>query len=381
MKIRIHETLDDIPAADWNRLVGDDPFLRHEFLAALEHSGSASADNGWRAQHISCRDDNGHLIGALPQYLKSHSFGEYVFDWAWADAWQRAGLHYYPKLVSAVPFSPVPGQRLLIDLQAQCATVVSALQTACIELAHNLRVSSAHCLFPLEQEVDTWTRQGFLPRKDCQYHWHNRADHPDFEAWLATFTAEKRKKVHRERRRTREAGIRFSFLGGTELDPSLLDTVYRFYSATYFKRGRTPYLTYAFFSEIARTLPNALLVIMAWQDHVPVAAAICFRNRNTLFGRHWGCGPEFDSLHFETCYYQGIEYCLANGLTNFNPGTQGEHKLARGFEPVATWSAHWVADSRFREAVADFLRRETMMVDNYIQEATQHLPYHRHTAI
>lgn len=376
VKIRVHQSIDDIKAGEWNRLAGDDPFLRHEFLAALEHSGSACTASGWRPQHLTCTDHAGRLIGALPLYLKSHSFGEYVFDWAWADAWQRTGLPYYPKLVCAVPFSPVPGQRLLIDAQTGRSPISEALLATCTELAETLHASSIHCLFPLEQELNEWTGRGFMLRKDCQYHWHNHG-YEGFDAWLATFTAEKRKKVHRERRRIREAGIDFAFLSGSTLDAALLDTVYAFYADTYLKRGRTPYLTRAFFSEVARTLPDCLMIIVARHGNTPVAAAICFKNSHTLFGRHWGCGPEFHSLHFETCYYQGMEYCLANGLATFNPGTQGEHKLARGFEPVPTRSAHWIADPRFRHAIADFLERETPMVDAYIDAAKQHLPFHR----
>lgn len=375
MKVRVHQTIDEINAGEWNRLAGDDPFLQHEFLAALEHSGSTCATSGWQPQHLTCTDASGRLIGALPLYLKSHSFGEYVFDWAWADAWQRAGLPYYPKLTSAIPFSPVSGRRLLIDAAAESTVISHALITNGIELADSLQASSLHCLFPREPELQNWIQHGFLLRKDCQYHWHNHG-HNDFETWLATFKAAKRKKVHRERRRIREAGIQFNFLSGGELDNSLLDAVYTFYADTYLKRGRTPYLTPAFFSEVARTMPAALTVIMAWYQREPVAAAICFRNQHTLFGRHWGCGPEFHSLHFETCYYQGIDYCLTNGLTSFNPGTQGEHKLARGFEPVASWSAHWIADPPFRQAVADFLKRETAMVDAYIDDAKRHLPFH-----
>ena len=374
MKVRVHQSIDDINAGEWNRLVGDDPFLRHEFLAALEHSGSASAASGWQPQHLTCSDDTGRIVGALPLYLKSHSYGEYVFDWAWADAWRRAGLQYYPKLTSAVPFSPVPGSRLLIDASCEPAATAHALVESSIELAERLQLSTVHCLFPRESELDAWAGSEFLLRKDCQYHWHNRG-HPDFESWLSTFTAEKRKKVRRERRRISEANIDFTFLSGLELDAPLLDTIYGFYADTYHKRGRTPYLTRMFFTEIARTLPDSLLIILATRHRDPVATAICFRNQETLFGRHWGCGPEFHSLHFETCYYRGIDYCLANGLRTFNPGTQGEHKLARGFEPTATWSTHWIADHRFREAVRDFLQRETAMTDAYIAEAREHLPF------
>lgn len=374
MKVRVHQSIDEINAGEWNRLAGDGPFMRHEFLAALEHSGSAAAASGWQARHLTCNNESGRLIGALPLYLKSHSYGEYVFDWAWADAWHRAGLQYYPKLTSAVPFSPVPGNRLLLESSGDPSATAHAMVEAVIELAKQLQVSTAHCLFPIESELETWTKGQFLLRKDYQYHWRN-TDHPDFESWLATFRAEKRKKVHRERRRIREAAIEFQYLSGHELDVKLLDIVYAFYADTYHKRGRTPYLTRTFFTEVARTLPDSLLIILATRHRDPVATAICFRNRHTLFGRHWGCGPEFHSLHFETCYYRGIDYCLANGLGTFNPGTQGEHKLARGFEPTPTWSAHWIADPRFREPVADYLRRETAMIDAYIDEARLHLPF------
>lgn len=379
VKVRVHHSIDDISASEWNALAGDDPFLRHEFLAALEHSCSACAASGWQPQHITCADGNGHLVGALPLYLKSHSFGEYVFDWAWADAWQRAGLRYYPKLTSAVPFSPVPGRRLLIDGSADHRAVADTLIKSSIEHATSLHASSVHCLFPLESGLSDWTGHDFLLRKDCQYHWHNRQC-ADFDAWLATFTAEKRKKVRRERRRVQEADITFTHLTGHQLDKNQLDTIYDFYADTYHKRGRSPYLNRLFFDEIAHTLPDSLVIITAMQHRNPVAAAICFRSRDTLYGRHWGCRTEFHSLHFETCYYQGIEYCIANNLTTFNPGTQGEHKLMRGFEPVATWSTHWIADPRFRQAVGNFLRRETAMIDAYIAEAAQHLPF-RHEAL
>ncbi|HET7921215.1 MAG TPA: peptidogalycan biosysnthesis protein, partial [Gammaproteobacteria bacterium] len=263
MRVTIHTSMDDLPATDWNGLAGDDPFLSHEFLAALEHCGSTTPETGWQPQHLACRDATGRLIGALPLYLKSHSYGEYVFDWSWAEAWQQAGLHYYPKLVSAVPFSPVPGQRLLIAPDVNREAVAKALLEASTELAQTTRASSIHSLFPVQNELPDWTRHGFLLRKDCQFHWHNHAKDHDFESWLARFTAHKRKKVHRERRRVREAGIRFRLLHGCDLDTQRLDTVHRFYAATYLKRGRSPYLNRQFFDEIARTLPENLLVILA----------------------------------------------------------------------------------------------------------------------
>jgi len=375
MRMQVHESVDDIDAVEWNRLAGGNPFLRHEFLAALEHSGSAAAATGWQALHLTCRDAAGGLAGALPLYLKSHSYGEFVFDWAWADAYQRHGLRYYPKIVSAVPFSPVPGPRLLVSPAADRAAVGKALTDKALELARELGASSLHCLFPGEEELPAWTRAGFLTRRDCQFHWHDRG-YRDFEHFLAGFTADKRKKVHRERRRIAEAGISLRALGGAELDERLMDALYRFYAATYAKRGRRSYLTRAFFDELRRTLPESLLVIFAFHAGEPVAAAICLRGADTLYGRHWGSEQEFHSLHFEACYYQGIEYCIRNGLKHFNPGTQGEHKISRGFEPVYTYSTHWLARPEFHAAIDEYLRREQHQVSAYFRETEARLPFH-----
>lgn len=374
MRLEVHASIDAIPAADWNRLAGEQPFVRHEFLAALEHSGCVSVQTGWQPLHLACYDDAGGLAGALPLYLKSHSFGEYVFDWAWAEAWQRAGQRYYPKLVSAVPFSPVPGARLLATPGPERPAVLQALLQGLRELAIERRASSAHCLFPEEPELATWTAQGFLLRQDCQFRWHNRG-YRDFEAYLAALTAERRKKIRRERRRVHEAGICLHTARGDELDEPLLDALFGCYAATYAKRGRHPYLNRAFFAEIARTLPQALVVVFVRYRVAPVAAAIFFRDAHALYGRHWGCLREFHSLHFEACYYQGIEYCLREGLRRFHPGAQGEYKLLRGFEPVPVWSCHWLADAALRATVADFLRRETVMMEDYRREAGRHLPF------
>ncbi|MGB9430316.1 MAG: GNAT family N-acetyltransferase [Gammaproteobacteria bacterium] len=374
MCIQIHDSIDSIPAAGWNRLAGGNPFLRHEFLAALEHSGCVGAGTGWQPQHLTCADGSGKLVGALPLYFKSHSFGEYVFDWVWAEAYQLAGLQYYPKLVSAIPFSPVTGSRLLLHAGTENHAIAKMLIDKTIALAAEQQASSVHCLFPDGDETRLWADAGFMLRKDCQFHWHNR-DYRDFDDYLGTLSAEKRKKLKRERRRVLEAGIHHEIYAGRDLNDELLDALYRFYSATYSKRGRPAYLSRAFFSEISRTLANSLIVIFAYKGKQPVAAAICFRDADTLYGRHWGCAEEFHSLHFETCYYQGIEYCIREGLRHFNPGTQGEHKLARGFEPTVTCSLHWIAEPSFRKPIADFLHRETRLVDAYMQEAGKHLPF------
>lgn len=375
MQVQVQQHIDDINPADWNRLAGDDPFLHHEFLAALEHSGSADANSGWQAQHLTYRDGSGRLTGALPLYLKSHSYGEFVFDWAWADAYQRHGHSYYPKLVSAVPFSPVPGARLLMAKDADRDEIAKSLLAATHDLGKQRRASSIHCLFPLEEELSHWNAAGYLTRRDCQFHWHGRG-YRDFEHFLEGFTAEKRKKVHRERRRIAEAGIEHRVIGGADLDAGLMDALYRFYSATYLKRGRTPYLKRTFFEELAHTLPGALVVFFAFLAGEPVAAAICLRGGDTLYGRHWGSEQEHHSLHFETCYYQGIEYCIREGLSRFNPGTQGEHKISRGFEPTYTWSTHWLARPEFRAAIDEYLRREEHLVTAYFRETGEHLPFH-----
>jgi hypothetical protein len=375
MKVQVHPSIDEIDPAGWNRLAADDPFLQHPFLAALEHSGSADARSGWAPQHLSCHADDGSLLGVLPLYLKSHSYGEYVFDWAWAEAYQRHGHAYYPKLVSAVPYSPVPGARLLIAEGCDRDAVAAALIQRALDLASEKRASSIHCLFPREQELPLWNTAGFLTRRDCQFHWHDRG-YRDFEHFLESFTAEKRKKVHRERRRIAEAGIVMRTLAGLELDAPLMDALYRFYAATYLKRGRTPYLKRAFFDELRATMPDALVVCFAFLGEAPVAAAICLRGGNTLYGRHWGSEQEFNGLHFEACYYQGIEYCLREGLKHFNPGTQGEHKISRGFEPTYTWSTHWLARPEFRAAIDEYLQREQHLIAAYFRESGEHLPFH-----
>jgi predicted N-acyltransferase len=374
MQVQVHRSIDDIPAGEWNTLAGENPFLRHEFLAALEHSGSADAASGWQALHLSCRDADKRLVGALPLYLKSHSYGEFVFDWAWADAYQRHGLRYYPKLVSAVPFSPVPGPRLLIAAEAPREPIAAALVAETHNLAKQFRASSIHCLFPLETELPEWTVAAFLTRRDTQFHWHDRS-YGDFEGFLKSFTAEKRKKVHRERRRIAEAGIEMRMLSGQELDATLMEAMYRFYLSTYEKRGRTAYLTREFFDELWRTMPDALRVCFAFQGGTPLAAAICLQGGDTLYGRHWGSEQEFHSLHFEACYYQGIEYCLRAGLKHFNPGTQGEHKISRGFEPTYTWSMHWLERQEFRAAIDEYLQREQHLVNAYRRETEAHLPF------
>ncbi len=369
-------SLDEIAAAEWNALVGDDAFLCHEFLVALEHAGCVGPGTAWEPCHLVARCGAGRLVGALPLYFKHDSRGEFVFDWSWADAYERAGRSYYPKLVSSVPFTPATGARLLIDPAGSAGTVAGELVDAALGLAEEADVSSLHVLFPTEPEQSFLSERGFLTRKGCQFHWSNRG-YSDFDDFLGRFNSAKRKKVRRERRRIREADIHFEHLRGNEPSADDWDAVFEFYSRTFYRRGRAPYLNRAFFNEIAATMPEKLLIVLARYQGTPIATAICFRDRDTLYGRYWGSMADFHSLHFEACYYQGIDYCIREGLARFEPGTQGEHKISRGFSPTATWSSHWLSEPGFHRAVENFLVREQTHVDTYMEYLEERVPYRR----
>ena len=368
--------MDGIDARSWNALADDSPFLRHEFLAALEHSGCVGAATTWQPRHLLVHDDSGKLVGALPLYVKYDSSGEFVFDWGWAHAYEQAGLSYYPKLVSAVPFTPATGQRLLVAADADTAAVADLLLAGSRAACEELEASSLHILFPTSEEQPRLVRAGFHPRKGCQFHWSN-AGYSTFDEFLGSFSSAKRKKARRERRRIFEAGIKFDRLRGDELTTAEWDTVFEYYSRTFLRRGRLPYLNREFFAELSRTMPENLIVVLARYEKKPIASAICFRSRTTLFGRYWGCLADFHSLHFETCYYQGIDYCIEQELERFEPGTQGEHKISRGFVPTATWSNHWLSNLDFNRALEDLLVREQSHVDTYMQELQSHLPFKR----
>jgi uncharacterized protein len=370
----VHKTIDEVAPGQWNALSGtDSPFLRHEFLAALEHTGCVGPRTGWAPAYVTLSDAKG-IAAAAPVFAKSHSYGEFVFDFGWAQAYNRLGREYYPKLSIAVPFTPATGPRLLVRPGLDAPKTSAALLKAIESFAADQGLSSAHALFLDEPSRETCERAGWLLRKDCQFHWSNRG-YADFDAYLATFTAEKRKKARRERRRVAEAGITFDTRLGSDLDSSLLDRVYAFHRDTFLRHGHEPYLTRAFFAEICRTMGDALMVKVANHGGEPVACAIFFQSPNTLYGRYWGGGVDQHSLHFEACYHQGVEYCIERGLARFEPGTQGEHKIARGFEPTMTWSAHFIADKRFRAAVDDFLMREGAAIDEYAAEVREHVPF------
>jgi predicted N-acyltransferase len=373
LKARWLEGISDIPASLWNSIAGDYPFLRHEFLQALESTGCAAPATGWTPRHLTVYSGT-ELVAAVPLYEKSHSWGEFVFDFAWAKAWEERGLRYYPKLVVAVPFTPASGPRLLISPAYESTSLRLQVLELLQEYAERRELPSVHALFVDEAFAAAADKAGWLARNDCHFQWQQRG-YRNFEEFLATFSAEKRKKTRRERRRVLEQGIHFETLTGAQLTPAQLVAVYEFQAATFARHGHLPYLSLACFRALANGMADRMLVKLAIRDQRPVAAAVYFRSDTTLYGRYWGAGGDYHSLHFEACYYQGIDLCIELGLQRFEPGTQGEHKLARGFEPVITRSAHWIADAPLRAAVASYLKREQRAVANYAAAAAEHLPF------
>ncbi len=370
-----HDTIDQIPVGAWNALVDPDtPFLRHEFLSALERHGCVGESLGWIPRHLALHDAAGTLVAAAPCYLKFNSYGEFVFDWSWADAYQHAGVRYYPKLVIASPYTPATGPRILTASTPLRAEYTAAIIRGSLSLAEQLDVSSLHWLFTTDQETRSLEEQGLMRRVGCQFHWENQG-YGSFDEFLGTFSAAKRKQVKRERRRVREAGIRFRLLSGTEISDGEWTTFHHLYRDTFDKRGGIPTLSLGFFREIGRTMPDNLLLVLAYHQDRIVAAAFDLVGERSLYGRHWGCFADFHSLHFEACYYQGLEYCIERGLKRFEPGAQGEHKISRGFLPTPTWSAHWIADDAFRGAIARFLEQETDGMGDYLAEMHARSPY------
>jgi len=374
IRIVVADDLGGVSAAEWNALGAMPyPFLRHEFLRTLETEGCLGERYGWIPQHLLAYD-GARLVGAAPLYLKFNSYGEFVFDWSWADAYRRAGLRYYPKLVSAAPYTPATGPKLLVAADASPGAVRRTLADAALQLAEGLGVSSLHWLFSPAEEADWLESAGLLRRTGCQFHWRN-ADYADFDAFLATFSAEKRKKLKRERRRVTEDGIRFRLLNGGDAGEADWAFFHDLYADTFQRRGGMPTLSLSFFRRLAELAPDAVLLVVAEHGRRPVAAAFCLVGTDTLYGRHWGCRETYHSLHFEACYYQGLDYCIRAGLARFEPGAQGEHKVSRGFLPTPTWSTHWVADPRFREAVDRFLAMERDAMSDYCAEMLSHSPY------
>ena len=376
MRVRQHTSIDELDRPAWNALAGTEvPFLRHEFLAALEHTGCVGPGTGWTPAYLSLHDADG-LAAAAPAFIKTHSYGEFVFDFSWAEAYAHFGRSYYPKLAVCVPFTPATGARLLVRPDLDGPQVRRRLARALEDFTTGHRLSSAHALFFDEPGREAFEQAGWLLRRDCQFHWTNQ-NFGDFEQYLGTFTADKRKKARRERRRVQESGIHFETRFGHDIGAALLDTVYGFHRSTFLRHGNEPYLSRAFFAEIAQTLGESLLFKIAMHGATPVAAAVFFWCPAALYGRYWGSAADHHSLHFETCYHQGIEFCIERGIRRFEPGTQGEHKVARGFAPTLTWSAHHIGDPRFRAAVRDHLQREGAAVDAYASQVGEHVPFRR----
>lgn len=363
MQIEVCDSILRIGAAEWNPLAAGHPFLRHEFLAALERHGAVGRGVGWIPHHLVLRDDSGgRIAGALPAWLKLHSRGEFVFDFAWAHAFEHHGRSYYPKLVGAIPWTPATGPRLLVAPDRDRPTIANALADGLRQASDRLGLSGAHVLFARDDDIQALEAAGFLPRTDVHYFWTN-AGYSDFDAFLSTFVSRKRKKMRRERRQVIEQGIELEVRHGNELTDDEWHTVHRFYALSFMRKTDLPTFSAAFFQEIGETMGEQLVIFLARCAGTPVAAAILFRDDDALYGRYWGSEAEYHSLHFEACYHQGIEYCIRHGLRRFEPGAQGEHKIARGFLPTRTRSAHWIGEPAFRDAIAEYLQRERMLVE------------------
>ncbi|MGZ5200735.1 MAG: GNAT family N-acetyltransferase [Telluria sp.] len=374
MNYRTHivSSLAEVGQAAWDGLVDaqdGNPFLSYAFLHALHESGSASLETGWQPQYITLWDGD-TLAAALPLYVKDHSYGEYVFDWAWADAYQRHGLPYYPKLLSAIPFTPVSGPRLLArdgEARAALIEVLQATQQAA-------DISSTHVLFPPDLEARALAEAGFMLRSGVQFHWLNQG-YTSFEEFLATLEQKKRKNIRAERRKVAQAGVTLRRVRGREIDDTLWRFFNRCYRHTYSDHHSTPYLNLDFWRRIGAAMPDNILLVLAERDGKPIAASLVIHDEDTLFGRYWGEVEHVPCLHFEAAYYQPLEFCIEQGIRTFEGGAQGEHKMARGFLPTRTWSAHWLAHPAFADAIERFLEREAGGIDDYIDELNDRNPF------
>ena len=375
LTLRVVDRLTKVPAAAWDACAGDHPFVAHAFLQALEESGSATAETGWLPQYLLLEDGDGRLVGAAPLYVKSHSYGEYVFDHGWAEAYERAGGRYYPKLQVAVPFTPVPGPRLLLRPEAD-RDAMRLLIAGLLEVAKRTEMSSLHVTFPTAVECDALVEAGFLRRIGRQFHWENQ-NYRSFDDFLSALNARKRKQIKRERRDA-NAAVEIELLSGGDLKPRHWDAFFRFYTSTSGRKWGSPYLTREFFDLLGERMADRVLLVMAKNDGRYVAGALNLIGPDTLYGRNWGCIGDFPFLHFEACYYRAVEFAIARGLKRVEAGAQGPHKIQRGYLPQPTYSAHWIRDPGFRRAVADFLRREAVMVENEMDEMEQGLsPFRR----
>jgi predicted N-acyltransferase len=365
--VRVVDSLAAVDPQEWNALAGTQPFARHEFLSALVDTGCASAKSGWLPQFLLLRRA-GELVGAMPLFAKTHSYGEYVFDWAWAEAHERHGIDYYPKLLCAIPFTPVRGTRILAAGEAERR----ALLSAAMELARD--TSSLHVLFARDEEAAWLAGQGMMLRRTVQFHWRNQG-YADFDDFLARLSHARRKNIRQERRRVAQAGVAFRWLEGAAIERRHWEFFNRCYRGTYAAHRSSPYLSLEFFLRLGATLPQHSALLIAERAGRPIASALFIRDEHALYGRYWGSTEYLPLLHFECCYYQAIEYAIGQKIQSFEGGAQGEHKLFRGLMPVEALSAHWLAHPQFARAVENFLEREGAGVKRYVNELSEHSPF------
>ncbi len=370
---RVVDDLASISPSQWQTLeFENNPFLSYSFLAGLEKFNCLK-NQYWQPSHIAIEEGD-ELLGFLPLYIKQDSFGEFVFDWTWAEAYQQAGRNYYPKLVSAIPFTPVAGSRLLFNKTHEAPVIKKTLLDASFSLMDKYNLSSFHMLFPKEDDMALCKDHGGLQRITCQYHWFNK-DYRDFQDFTDSLTSKKRKQILKERRGIQKSGIEIERLNGNQITPRQWEIFYEFYCRTFYSKWGEPRLTLGFFKSLGQELPEQTLLIMAMKEGEYIAGAFAMSDSHTLYGRHWGCSQYEPYLHFELCYYQTIEHAIEKQLKRLDAGVQGEHKLARGFRPVAMPSAHWIREDDFRNAIANYLERETIMVQEQIDMLETHLPF------
>jgi uncharacterized protein len=379
-RARIVQSIGEIDAVAWNACanpgagIADNPFLEHAFLDALEESGSATASTGWQPFHLVLEDVGDTIVGVVPMYLKGHSRGEYVFDSAWADAWHRAGGRYYPKLQVSVPFTPATGRRLLARQDTDADEIERQLAAGCVQVAQQTKVSSLHLTFLPKAQWRMLGEMGLLLRIDQQFHWHNQG-YSSFEDFLASLASKKRKNLNRERREVASSGIEIDWLTGSDLREAHWDAFFEFYTDTGNRKWGSPYLTRKFFSLIAQSMADRILLILCRRGRRYIAGALNFIGSDALYGRNWGCIEDHRFLHFEACYYQAIDFAISRGLSRVEAGAQGPHKVARGYLPQTTYSAHWIRDAGLRDAIARYLKDERSYVEADIDYLAAHTPF------
>ena len=376
MKIHFIESIKNIDETIWNNLVDSDyPFMQHSFLLSLEESKCVGEGTGWYTFHLVVKEEE-DVIALMPMYIKTDSHGEFIFDWSWADAFYRNGLDYYPKLVSAIPFTPASGPRLCVLDESKRTHITSLIKEGLEEISIELGISSAHILLPEKKELTSYVDSGFSMRTSYSFHWFNN-NYSDFNDFLKELTSRQRKNLRKERSKIFDQNIHMERIPGEDITEELWDSFFKFYQITYLKRGMQAYLNLDFFHKISERLPKSLLLVIAKEAKTKghLAGALNFCDSKNLYGRYWGCLEEYDSLHFESCYYQGIEHCIEMKLNKFDPGVQGEHKIKRGFLPVETFSSHWIKDDRFKKAIDDFLIREREHILEYNERCKSLLPF------